>query len=285
VITAASNYLVFFSGDFLLQINSNKKHYFVLRYMTGGVAVILGLTGRNFAAGMSGGIAYIFDPTGVFPPKCNKEMVALYKVVDEEDLKFLKNILTDFLDKTQSEVAREILNNWPLSTYSFIKVLPNDYKRVLEEAKETKNQAKQSTKLEAVTNGSNKENIGDIEDSIKNYDKVGGFHKYERGTNQYRKAEQRINDWGEIFDHAEVKKHLKKQAARCMDCGVPFCQSKEGCPLGNIIPKWNDLVFQGNWKEALYQLMQTNNFPEFTGRVCPAPCEGACVVVIFFNLY
>ena len=74
---------------------------------------------------------------------------------------------------------------------------------------------------------------------------------------------------------------LKKQAARCMDCGVPFCHStSHGCPLGNIIPKFNDLVFQDNWKEALQTLLQTNNFPEFTGRVCPAPCEGACVLGI-----
>ena len=69
-------------------------------------------------------------------------------------------------------------------------------------------------------------------------------------------------------------------SCRCMDCGVPFCQSSHGCPLGNIIPKWNDLVFQNNWKEALWQLLQTNNFPEFTGRACPAPCEGACVLGI-----
>ena len=66
----------------------------------------------------------------------------------------------------------------------------------------------------------------------------------------------------------------------CMDCGVPFCQSDHGCPLGNIIPKWNDLVYRENWREALVMLLQTNNFPEFTGRVCPAPCEGACVLGI-----
>ena len=78
-----------------------------------------------------------------------------------------------------------------------------------------------------------------------------------------------------------IRKNLKTQAARCMECGVPFCQSNaHGCPLGNIIPKWNDLVFKNNWQEALQQLLQTNNFPEFTGRVCPAPCEGACVLGI-----
>lgn len=228
---------------------------------------------------MSGGLAYIYDPTGVFPPKCNKEMVTLYKVVEDEDLKFLKNILADFYDKTGSEVAKGILDGWPLTTSSFIKVFPNDYRRVLEENKKLK-----STEIAKVEPNPiktfGKEPILDIEDSVKTFDKVKGFHKYPRNTNQYRNVADRLKDWNEIHNHNEVKKNLKQQAARCMDCGIPFCQSKDGCPLGNIIPKWNDLVFQGNWKEALYQLLQTNNFPEFTGRVCPAPCEGSCVLGI-----
>jgi glutamate synthase (NADPH/NADH) len=122
--------------------------------------------------------------------------------------------------------------------------------------------------------------VKDLGDKEETYDKLKGFAKYERSSAQYRKVEERLSDWGEIFNHREVKKGLKKQAARCMDCGIPFCQSKDGCPLGNIIPKWNDLVYQGNWKEALVQLLQTNNFPEFTGRVCPAPCEGSCTLGI-----
>ena len=104
--------------------------------------------------------------------------------------------------------------------------------------------------------------------------------KYKRQTGHYRPVEKRMEDWNEIYNFKGVRKGLKTQAARCMECGVPFCQSNHGCPLGNIIPKWNDLVFQDNWKEALNQLLQTNNFPEFTGRVCPAPCEGACVLGI-----
>jgi glutamate synthase (NADPH/NADH) len=104
--------------------------------------------------------------------------------------------------------------------------------------------------------------------------------KYKRESHPYRPAEKRLNDWDEIYNFTHVKKGLKVQAARCMDCGVPFCQSSYGCPLGNIIPKWNDLVSQDKWKEALDQLLQTNNFPEFTGRVCPAPCESACVLGI-----
>jgi glutamate synthase domain-containing protein 3 len=104
-------------------------------YMTGGVAVILGLTGKNFAAGMSGGVAYLYDPTGVFPSKCNKESVQLYKIVEDEDIEFLHTILTDFVAKTGSEVAKDILDGWPRSLGSFIKCLPNEYKKVLEEQK------------------------------------------------------------------------------------------------------------------------------------------------------
>jgi glutamate synthase (NADPH/NADH) len=111
-------------------------------------------------------------------------------------------------------------------------------------------------------------------------DKKKGFVKYKRAANQYRVAEQRIADWKEIYNHTGVMQGLRRQAARCMDCGVPFCQSDHGCPLGNIIPKWNDLVYRESWKEALHMLLQTNNFPEFTGRACPAPCEGACVLGI-----
>lgn len=86
--------------------------------------------------------------------------------------------------------------------------------------------------------------------------------KYERETSAYRNPKTRQNDWDEIFDFKKVRKGLKKQAARCMDCGVPFCHSTQhGCPLGNIIPKFNDLVFKDDWREALNQLLQTNNFP------------------------
>lgn len=105
--------------------------------------------------------------------------------------------------------------------------------------------------------------------------------KYKREQSAYRNATERQKDYNEVYNFSRVRKTLKVQAARCMECGVPFCQSNvHGCPLGNIIPKWNDLVFHNEWQEALNQLLQTNNFPEFTGRVCPAPCEGACVLGI-----
>ncbi|MEM7313351.1 MAG: glutamate synthase subunit beta [Planctomycetota bacterium] len=109
--------------------------------------------------------------------------------------------------------------------------------------------------------------------------KPTGFKEFSRETVPYRDPLQRANDFLEIYTPAQTE-HLQTQGARCMDCGVPFCQSTTGCPIDNLIPEWNDLVYRGRWKEALNRLHKTNNFPEFTGRTCPAPCEGACVLGI-----
>ena len=109
--------------------------------------------------------------------------------------------------------------------------------------------------------------------------KDGAFKKYSRKAVPYRPAPVRIGDFEEIFTAPEAGQ-LRQQGARCMDCGVPFCQSASGCPIDNLIPEWNDLVYRGRWRDALVRLHQTNNFPEFTGRTCPAPCEGACVLGI-----
>ena len=107
--------------------------------------------------------------------------------------------------------------------------------------------------------------------------KVTGFKEFERKAEPYREVSVRLKDFGEIYtDHDE--EHLRTQGARCMDCGIPFCQSETGCPVDNLIPEWNDLVYNGRWEDANARLHATNNFPEFTGRVCPAPCEGACVL-------
>ena len=124
------------------------------------------------------------------------------------------------------------------------------------------------------------ENLVNHIKSDENLDKLRGFVKYRRQKVVYRPAEERLKDWDEVVDYQTVRSNIREQAARCMDCGIPFCQGDTGCPLGNIIPKWNDYVFKRNWRQALEQLLQTNNFPEFTGRVCPAPCEGACCLGI-----
>ncbi|MGB0911535.1 MAG: glutamate synthase subunit beta [Nitrospirales bacterium] len=106
-----------------------------------------------------------------------------------------------------------------------------------------------------------------------------GFMKYTREGPQRRPVELRVLDWKELYEPFPDEK-LKQQGARCMDCGVPFCQSPTGCPVVNLIPEWNDMVYRGRWKDALKALHATNNFPEFTGRLCPAPCESSCVLGI-----
>ena len=107
--------------------------------------------------------------------------------------------------------------------------------------------------------------------------KITGFIEFERDKQPYRPVEERVQDWNQIMQAWPVEP-LKKQASRCMDCGIPFCH--EGCPLGNLIPDWNDLVYRDQWMEAIKRLHATNNFPEFTGTLCPAPCEGSCVLAI-----
>ena len=104
-----------------------------------------------------------------------------------------------------------------------------------------------------------------------------GFLKWSRETPTRRPVPVRLRDWKEVY-LPFPQDELKKQAARCMDCGIPFCH--QGCPLGNLIPEWNDLVYRGDWREGIERLHATNNFPEFTGRLCPAPCEGSCVLAI-----
>ena len=108
--------------------------------------------------------------------------------------------------------------------------------------------------------------------------KATGFLELDRQVESYRDVGVRINDYDEIFSGTHNLDQLQEQGSRCMDCGVPFCQSTTGCPIDNLIPEWNDLVYNNEWQEALERLEKTNNFPEFTGRVCPAPCEGSCVL-------
>ncbi|WP_372650723.1 glutamate synthase subunit beta, partial [Draconibacterium sp.] len=116
--------------------------------------------------------------------------------------------------------------------------------------------------------------------------KPTGFLEYKRVSNPTRKIEERLKDWNEVYILRD-KETCETQGARCMDCGVPFCHrgallhnGASGCPVYNLIPEWNDLIYKGRWKDALERLHHTNNFPEFTGRVCPAPCEAGCVLGI-----
>ncbi len=107
--------------------------------------------------------------------------------------------------------------------------------------------------------------------------KITGFIEFKRKKQPYRPVKERVKDWHQVMAPWPVEP-LKEQASRCMDCGIPFCH--QGCPLGNLIPDWNDLIYRDQWMAAIERLHETNNFPEFTGTLCPAPCEGACVLGI-----
>jgi glutamate synthase (NADPH/NADH) len=286
-------------------------------YMTGGRVVVLGTTGRNFAAGMSGGIAYVLDTAHTFSSRVNMEMVELGHVTDPREVATLRGLIEDHRHYTGSEVANRILHDFHHLVSLFVRVMPLDYKRILEE--QASREKEEKLRLSAidlipsrtasqvdlasddiqevllpknhlvVPKPRHEPSVGDVEDSVvdestskarlNKLDKTRGFMKYKRLNEAYRPPRKRVKDWKEISSRL-AESELKYQSARCMDCGVPFCQSDSGCPISNIIPKWNDLVFKGQWQDALNRLLMTNNFPEFTGRVCPAPCEGACVLGI-----
>ncbi|KAF9431626.1 glutamate synthase [NADH] [Entomortierella beljakovae] len=267
-------------------------------YMTGGRVIVLGSTGRNFAAGMSGGIAYVLDLAGDFKSKVNMEMVEFETVNEDEEIAWLKDTLEDHRHYTGSAVADRVLKRLGDYLPKFVKVMPTDYKKVLEDQRAAKLAASQrkavTSELTAAPLAAkpkpHEPAVGDLEDSMLDaetykkrsdmVDKLRGFMKYKRRGDNYRNPKKRTKDYKEITARLSDGE-LQVQAARCMDCGVPFCQSNAtGCPIGNIIPKWNDLVFKDQWEDALNRLLMTNNFPEFTGRVCPAPCEGACVLGI-----
>ncbi|XP_007039009.2 PREDICTED: glutamate synthase 1 [NADH], chloroplastic isoform X1 [Theobroma cacao] len=282
-------------------------------YMTGGTVVVLGKTGRNFAAGMSGGIAYVLDVDGKFQSRCNPELVDLDKVEEEEDIMTLKMMIQQHQRHTNSQLAREVLADFENLLPKFIKVFPRDYKRVLAKVKEEEaskealeraaKEAEERDEAELVEKDAFEElkklaaNLMNEESSqegeakpVKRPSRVSdavkhrGFVAYEREGIQYRNPNVRMNDWKEVMEESKPGPLLKTQSARCMDCGTPFChQENSGCPLGNKIPEFNELVYQNRWREALDRLLETNNFPEFTGRVCPAPCEGSCVLGIIEN--
>lgn len=282
-------------------------------YMSGGRVVILGLTGRNFAAGMCGGIAYVLDMAQDFSTKVNKGTVGLYSVTDPTEIAFLRGLIEDHRHYTRSEVAEQILGDFNRILPRFIKVLPHDYKKVLDKEKQAVAEAKKQEvsrfkilldPLADATNGealkirhnkllvlpAKEPPVADVEDTIlldealkkplaQKLDKVRGFMKYKRRNETYRSPKLRTSDWNEMTTRLS-KDDLQHETARCMDCGVPFCTSDTGCPISNVIPKWNELVFKDRWYDALQRLLMTNNFPEFTGRICPAPCMGACVLGI-----
>ena len=216
--------------------------------------MVLGRTGRNFAAGMSGGFAYVYDEDGGFRRRCNHEMVDLEDVVEEDDLSTLRGLIKQHFESTGSTKAQTLLQSWD-------EIVPRVRKDIPPRLQEGHGRAEE----------------GKGSWSQQPMGKPTGFKEFGRESPKRRLVQERIRDYREFYQEWP-EQEIRDQGARCMSCAVPFCHT--GCPLGNIIPDWNDLVYRGHWKEALDALHATNNFPEFTGRICPAPCETACVLAI-----
>jgi len=252
-------------------------------YMTRGLVVVLGTIGANFAAGMSGGIAYVLD---LDPKLCNQESIFLEKM-DKEDESNVHKLITEHAELTKSSKAQQLLAEWNASR--FTKVFPKEYKKALANLKASSEKPKVETPVKAEGTGKDLEELANRPTSLQSPVKKRGFHEYGRKAMSYRDSKDRTLDWEEIYASTAKKSQQwhqlqSTQSARCMDCGTPTChtpnQGGGGCPLGNRIPTWNQLVHEGEWKKALERLLDTNNFPEFTGTTCPAPCEEACVLGI-----
>ncbi|CAE8728037.1 unnamed protein product [Polarella glacialis] len=289
-------------------------------YMTGGRVAVLGATGSNFAAGMSGGVAWVYDPKRKFEAQVNLELVQLSRMdigkkhaAYPHDAEDLKALLEAHVLITGSDVTKSILASWPQVLPDFVRVFPTDFMKALEKGDKglagtqaflnwlPRNSAITSPPKISKPSPPPKKKLfkmptHDIEDLGKDMGKRlkavedeqelqgdRGFINYARAEISKRDAGERSHDFIEVYDHKE-EKQVRTQASRCMDCGTPFCHqsvtTRSGCPLGNLIPEWNALVKAGDWHQAFQRLRQTNNFPEFTGRVCPAPCEASCVLGI-----
>ena len=227
-------------------------------YMTGGRAVILGPTGRNFAAGMSGGVAYVLDRDGSFESRCNMGLVGFDEITRGR----------------RDRAARADRGAPPAHALGRRRADPARVGRdaaAVQEGHAARLQARagRDGRGGGAVRGSRSGSPDGQARSLPR-DHPG------RGAGA-RPGAARTADYKEFVDTLPVE-GLREQGARCMECGVPFCHN--GCPLGNLIPDWNDLVYRDRWREAIDQLHATNNFPEFTGRLCPAPCEAACVLEI-----
>ena len=245
-------------------------------YMTGGKVVVLGTTGKNFAAGMSGGIAYVLDMGNDLYKRLNKEMISIEAVTDKYEVSELKQLIMDHVNYTNSEIGKRILEDFEGYLPKFKKIIPKDYKKMMNMivAFEEKGLSREKAAIEAFYKVKNGGEVG--------MGKPTGFLEYERKTSAELAPKDRIKNFNE-FHTPLSRDEQRKQAARCMDCGVPFCQAgmnicgmTSGCPLNNLIPEWNDMLYNDNLEQAFARLSKTNCFPEFTSRVCPALCEKAC---------
>ena len=230
-------------------------------YMTGGRVVVLGGTGRNFGAGMSGGIAFVWDPDGVFaPPGQPGDGRPGRPRSGGRDVAGRGRRPPPRRDRVHGRrrPARRVAQGQGDVRESHAQGLPASARCGAQPPSATGSRSKRR---------SWRPPMGD----------KAGFLKHGRELPTRRQIPVRLRDWKEVYEPFG-EDNLRTQASRCMDCGIPFCN--DGCPLGNLIPDWNDLVYRDHWQAAIESLHATNNFPEFTGRLCPAPCEAACVLGI-----
>ena len=193
---------------------------------------------------------------------------------------------------TGSERAEEVLRAGPQMRPLFVRVIPNDYRRVLEAQKQMRAKGLSPEEAEMAAFELNAKDAARALRQVTEHGprimgKPTGFMEYRAHGAAVAASARAAARTGTSSTSTCPRTTLREQGARCMDCGVPFCHTGKlidglatGCPLNNLIPEWNDLVYRGRWREALDRLHKTNNFPEFTGRVCPAPCEGSCVLGI-----
>ena len=240
-------------------------------YMTNGLVVVIGATGRNFAAGMSGGLAFVYDDQGDFSTRrCNKASVDLEPLVSDEDVAEVRGLLERHRDLTGSPRAAWILEHWADAQQRFIKVFPHEYKRVLGVARRRGRWCGPGFSPNFVARGGgSRGGAAWVRSQV--------FLKSNANSPPAARSKSACTT-GSKSTSLSLKRKQREQGARCMDCGVPFCHT--GCPVNNLIPDWNDLVYNGRWQSAIRRLHATNNFPEFTGRICPAPCEASCVLGI-----
>ena len=229
-----------------------------LEYMTGGMVVVLGGTGRNFAAGMSGGVGYVLDEDGGFESRCNLdgvELETLAAIGDEAEMNRVRELIEEHHELTGSEVAQRVIENWQDATKKLVRVMPTEYKRVSRRGRTRRPPPAirkrwpdgQAHRLHGVPAG-------------------------DRGVYRSPRAHHAL---GRVSDRRPPRAaHPTGRALYGLR--RPLLPIGDGLPRRQPDPEWNDLVYQGRWREALDRLHKTNNFPEFTGRVCPAPCEGAC---------
>ncbi len=245
-------------------------------YMTKGLVVVLGKTGRNFAAGMSGGVAYVLDADGRLRAQLqqgNGRARAARRRGRQDRPRPGAQALR--LHREQARLARAVGLEGERQ-----EIRQGHAGRVPQGARgAAPRQRRSEAGLDLIATTSRCRALRAVSrDSTERMGKITGFmeiHSRDAAAAAGRGAPEGL---ARARGQACRKTSSAEQGARCMDCGIPFCH--KGCPLGNIIPDWNDLVYRGRWKEAIQRLHSTNNFPEFTGRVCPAPCEEACVLNI-----